>query len=236
MDAEATLRMKDLCAATGLSRQTVHYYIQAGLLPPGRKTGRNMAFYGPAHIERIQRIKQLQHERFLPLKAIKALLDERDETLQQYAPEQRAFLKAVRANLPPPVHDVAPTAADELVERGVIDAADLEGLVDEGIVAAQRGPDGVLRVHPDDLELVTLLGQLRRLGASEEAGFAIADFRIYEDAIRGLLQAETALVIQRMAHESPQAVATLIERSLPVINALLCRLRERRIQDLLATL
>ena len=34
-------RMKDLCEATGLPRQAIHFYIQQGLLPAGRKTGRN---------------------------------------------------------------------------------------------------------------------------------------------------------------------------------------------------
>ena len=230
------LKMKDLCQATGLTRQTVHYYIQAGLLPPGRKTGRNMAFYSAAHIERLHRIKQLQHERFLPLSAIKALLDERDETLDNYAPEQRAFLKAVRSNLPPRVPDQSPVEGADLVARGVVEAKDLEDMVEDGIVAARRQPDGSLRVHPDDLELVALLGQLRRLGINEDTGFEVADVRIYEDAVRRLIQAETALVMRRMAHDSPEAVASLIQRSMPVINALICQLRERRIQDLLSTL
>ena len=36
-------RMKDLCELTGLPRQVIHFYIQQGLVPPGVKTGRNMA-------------------------------------------------------------------------------------------------------------------------------------------------------------------------------------------------
>ena len=70
-----TYRMRDLCALTGLSRQAIHFYIQQGLLPPGHKTGRNTAFYGPEHVERVNVIRRLQHELFLPLKAIRALLD-----------------------------------------------------------------------------------------------------------------------------------------------------------------
>ena len=30
-------RMKDLCEATGLPRQAIHFYIQQGLLPPGAR-------------------------------------------------------------------------------------------------------------------------------------------------------------------------------------------------------
>ncbi|HMY59542.1 MAG TPA: MerR family transcriptional regulator, partial [Pseudomonadota bacterium] len=73
-----TLRMKDLCARTGLPRQAIHFYIREGLLPEGRKTGRNMAYYGEEHIERIALIRRLQEERFLPLRAIKVVLGAKD--------------------------------------------------------------------------------------------------------------------------------------------------------------
>ena len=83
------LRMKDLCDATGLPRQAIHFYIQQGLLPAGSKTGRNMAYYGLEHIQRLKLIKKLQHERFLPLKAIRALLDDQES---QFSQVQRSLL------------------------------------------------------------------------------------------------------------------------------------------------
>ena len=82
------LRMKDLCKATGISRQVVHFYISQGLLPPGKKTGQNMAYYSEEHVRRIELIRQLQEERFLPLKAIKALFDEQEAS---FSPSQRGF-------------------------------------------------------------------------------------------------------------------------------------------------
>jgi DNA-binding transcriptional MerR regulator len=89
-------RMKDLCDATGLPRQAIHFYIQQGLLPSGRKTGRNMAWYTEEHLERLHLIKKLQHERFLPLKAIKALFDGEDGV---FSPRQHAFLAGVKERL-----------------------------------------------------------------------------------------------------------------------------------------
>ena len=88
--------MKDLCDRTGLPRQAIHFYIQEGLLPEGEKTGRNMAYYGEAHLERLKLIRQLQHERFLPLRAIRAVLDEEDDGFTQ---PQRAVLP--RREAPP---------------------------------------------------------------------------------------------------------------------------------------
>ena len=53
-------RMKDLCELTGMSRQAIHFYIQQGLVPEGQKVSRNMAWYGPEHVDRIQQIQRLQ--------------------------------------------------------------------------------------------------------------------------------------------------------------------------------
>ena len=90
------LRMKDLCEATGLPRQAIHFYIQQGLLPAGRKTGRNMAWYTEEHVERLRLIKKLQHEQFLPLKAIKALFDGEEGV---FSPTQHAFLAGVKEHV-----------------------------------------------------------------------------------------------------------------------------------------
>lgn len=234
--ASWTLRMKDLCAELGLSRQAIHFYIQEGLLKPGRKTGRNMAFYGTEHRERLLLIKRLQHERFLPLKAIKALLGERDETLQDYSLAQRAFLQAVRGWIVPESAQGTVPAAD-LLARGVISAADLDELVEQGAIAGRRDPEsGAIHIHAPDVPLVTLFGDLRRAGITKEAGFTIEDLGLYERAVTRLLREETRLVVQRLGNRPPEEAAAVIERSIPIINAIIGHLRERRVRDLLASL
>src|SRR5689334_23273531 len=89
--------MRDLCDKTGLPRQAIHFYIQQGLVPEGLKTGRNTALYGDPHVERIRLVRTLQEERFLPLRAIRAVLDEGDSAL---TPAQRRLVADVRAQLP----------------------------------------------------------------------------------------------------------------------------------------
>src|SRR5688500_19158313 len=70
------LRMKELAEASGVPGPTIKHYLREGLLPEPVKTSRNMAYYPPEFVERIRLIKQLQEERFMPLRAIKAVLDE----------------------------------------------------------------------------------------------------------------------------------------------------------------
>ena len=71
--------MKELAEASGVSAGTIKHYLREGLLPEPVKTSRNMAYYPPEFVERIKLIKQLQEERFMPLKHIKAVLDEDPE-------------------------------------------------------------------------------------------------------------------------------------------------------------
>ncbi len=74
-----TLKMKDLTEATGISKATILYYVNAGLLPKPVKTSPNVAFYPFQTIERINFIKQLQSKHRLSLAQIKMILKERDK-------------------------------------------------------------------------------------------------------------------------------------------------------------
>ena len=70
------LRMGELAEASGVPAPTIKHYLREGLLPEGTKTSRNMAYYPPEFVDRIRLIKRLQEERFMPLRAIKEVLDE----------------------------------------------------------------------------------------------------------------------------------------------------------------
>ena len=73
---EEMLRMGELARASGVSAATIKHYLREGLLPEPVKTSRNMAYYPAEFVERIRMIKQLQEERYMPLRVIKDLLEE----------------------------------------------------------------------------------------------------------------------------------------------------------------
>lgn len=77
--AQGWLRMKDLTKATGLPKSTILHYVNQGLLPQTRKTGRNMAYYHPSTVDRITFIREAQEKHRLPLTAIKRVLSEKDK-------------------------------------------------------------------------------------------------------------------------------------------------------------
>jgi len=69
------LKMKELAEASGVSAGTIKHYLREGLLPEPVRTSRNMAYYPPEFVERIKLIKQLQEQRFMPLKLIRTVLE-----------------------------------------------------------------------------------------------------------------------------------------------------------------
>ena len=73
------LRMKELTEATGLPKSTILHYLAQGLLPEPVRTGRNMAYYDAACVERAKLIKRVQGTYFFPLERIKRLLKSMDE-------------------------------------------------------------------------------------------------------------------------------------------------------------
>lgn len=238
MNAEPErLRMSDLCRESGLDRQAIHFYIREGLLAPGEKSGRNMAFYRPSHLRRLRLIRKLQHERFLPLKAIKGLLDQTDEG---FSDEQRGFLGELRGRLAGELAVRAtedePVAAGPVLARSGLSAAELERMVAAGFVAARRLPDGDAAVAASDVWRIELWGRLRAVGFSEALGFVVEDMAIFEQAVDRLVKAEATLISERLAAVGPAQAAPMVEAALPLIQELLVRLHTERSRAFINTL
>jgi DNA-binding transcriptional MerR regulator len=68
------LRMRDLVEATSVPKSTILHYVAQGLLPEPYRTGRNMAYYDAACVERTKLIKSVQGRYSFPLEKIKQLL------------------------------------------------------------------------------------------------------------------------------------------------------------------
>lgn len=68
------LKVSQVSRATGVSTSAINYYVRIGLLPPPKKTHKNMAYYDPSYIQMINYIKRLQLQKHLPLGRIKEIM------------------------------------------------------------------------------------------------------------------------------------------------------------------
>lgn len=226
-------KMKDLCERTGLPRQVIHFYIQQGLVPEGHKTGRNMAYYGEEHVERVLLVRRLQHERFLPLKAIRALLENRDEA---FSAAQRQQLRDVQSHLPPSLRprdgQAATIDATALLEKLGLGRDDLDGMVEIGLLVV----DASGRIARDDAWLLELWADVRGAGLSKELGFTSRDLALYEDLVSQMFAREAQLLATRLGSLPPDQAAHLLERALPLVHAFIARYHVERAKGFFSTL
>ena len=75
-DEENLYGVEELAERAGVSRRTVRYYVQRGLLPPPLGLGRGK-HYTPAHLAALVRIRELQ-EAAVPLEEIAERLQGRE--------------------------------------------------------------------------------------------------------------------------------------------------------------
>ena len=73
MEPEGRYGIEELADLGGVSRRTVRYYVQEGLLPAPLGLGRGR-HYGAEHLQRLLKVKALQ-EQGMPLAAIREAID-----------------------------------------------------------------------------------------------------------------------------------------------------------------
>ncbi len=235
-DTPKPLKMQHLVERTGVPRQVIHFYIQQGLVPEGKKTGRNMAYYDESHVERVALVRKLQHERFLPLKVIKAMLDQTDEA---FSPSQKRLLSEVKEHLSGAsalLSNDATIDAEALAKARNLAPSDLDELAEAGFIALRRGADGSRAIAARDAWLIDLWGEFRAAGLTKELGFTPQDLTVYEDIVTRLFRSEIRLLTERLAHLPPKTLATLVERAMPLVNTLITRWHMGKAHAIFATL
>ena len=198
---DGLLKMRDLVRASGVSAGTIKHYLREGLLPDPVKTSRNMAYYPPEFVDRIKLIKRLQEERFMPLKAIRAVLEDdpgRAEALVEL--EDRILESALQ-------RERSRISAPEVRRRYGITREALERLGEIGILSPNaRGYSQV------DVRIVEAISRFRAGGYDERIGFTVYDTLRYKRALAELVREEVEVVLERLAGElEPDRVVELME-------------------------
>lgn len=78
---ERIFTIRDLERESGVPRSTIHFYIRAGLLPPGQKSAASRAVYSSRHLELLREINRLKADG-LSLDDIRARLQARIQAME----------------------------------------------------------------------------------------------------------------------------------------------------------
>jgi DNA-binding transcriptional MerR regulator len=187
------LKMRELAERSGVSAGTIKHYLREGLLGPGDdvvRTSRNMAYYPPDYVERLQLIKRLQEERFMPLRVIRELLvsDGSDRLARMIELEDRILERAFQ------VSESGRVPRSKVLETYDLPVEVLDRLAEIGILTpTRRGYDS------DDIEIIVAMSRFRAGGYEQAIGFTVYDTLRYRDALVPLVEEEVQLLRDRLA-------------------------------------
>jgi len=186
------LKISELAERSGVSAGTIKHYLREGLLGSDDevvRTSRNMAYYPPRFVARIQLIKRLQEERFMPLRVIRevmaadperaARLIELEDRILDRAIEARETGRVSRAKVRE-TYEIPQNVLDRLEELGVL-------------TPAARGYDA------DDVSIIAAISRFRAGGYEEALGFTVYDTLRYRTALEPLVEEEVRVLLDRLA-------------------------------------
>ncbi len=197
------LRIGQLAKKTGVSTATVKHYLKEGLLPQPVKTSPNMAYYDGACVDRINLIKRIQKEKFLPLDVIKRLLDS-GESYDEELELGRAILKSHK-ELPSKSVKGSQVARQTGYPLDKITMLEEDGLIFPAV------KNNVKYYEAADLEIIQIMKQREDLGLPFH--HSLETVRIYRDAITRAVQEDIRLFIKNFLGDvsTRQAIKFLTE-------------------------
>ncbi len=211
-------RIDDLAHGAGVSVDTIRYYQREGLLPRPQRKGRHK-LYGPEHLVRLERIKELQDRRF-SLAAIRALL------------EAAGNLEGIFGGGPATQYTF-----DELVARSGLEPVLVERLRDTGLVP---DPASFGRVAYDgaDLDALHAIAELVSAGFPHDVIVEVAG--IYSAGVETIeRQVLDVFEGRRGRHWDPDELADFQARSaeaassvIPLVSRIVTYLHQRTLQRL----
>ena len=209
--------MGELAEASGVPAPTIKHYLREGLLPEPVKTSRNMAYYPPEFVDRIKLIKRLQEERFMPLKAIKSVLDEDPGRAAAMLELEDRILDRALAG------ERARTSASEVRKRYGVPKEVLDRLEELEVLSPNsRG------YSPSDIKIIEAISRFRAGGYDEQIGFTVYDTLRYKTAIEDLVREEVDMVMSRLAGEiPPERVVEMLEAGAQPLQDLIAALHTK---------
>jgi len=213
---EPQWRIDELAHEAGVTVDTIRYYGREGLLDPPERVGRHK-IYGPEHLERLGRIRELQGRRF-SLAAIRAILDVDRPGIEGIFTSHGSY------------------DFDDLVAKSGLDEQLVVRLREIGLLAEPEALGH--EVYDDsDLGLLRAVVELQEIGMTEDilvelGGIYVRHFRALQNDVHAMLSGkdrdwdeDEMIAVQRKLTANSQ-------RMIPAVDRVLNYIHQRTIQRL----
>lgn len=218
-DGRELVKMSVFARRSGVPVPTIKHYLREGLLPEPVKTSRNMAYYPAEFADRIRLIKQLQEERYMPLRVIKELLEVDPERARALIELGDRLLERARAGEEERVSAAEVRHRYEIPQEALDRLAELEVLTPD-----ERG------YSPTDLGVIAAISRFRAGGYDERIGFTVYDTLRYKRALGELVSEEVDVLMDRLAGElDADRAMELIEAGVEPLNELMAALHTKEL-------
>ena len=223
MKQRSGVKMSVLAERSGVPASTIKHYIREGLLPDTAvRTSRNMAWYDESLVDSIRIIRDLQRDRYLPLKVIKSIIS-----------DQSNQAKSATEGL---ARGLAASATDEgvllssLFKAG-LEQSDFDGLRDVGLVSVSSDADTL--VTGDDLLLIQNLMKARQKGFDAQR-LPVASLIAYREAVADLVRFEWQILAASVLADPNSDAAELSEAGVELGEALITTLRRKQLLPIMS--
>ena len=220
------LRIGELADRAGVSVATIKFYIREGLLPPPPvKTGRTMGYYDEAYLERLLLIRKLRDEHFLPIRAIRLLLEERGD--RPLEPEEHALLSRVGPIVAEKLDAASPREPLDraaVMRRYALPADELDVMVELGLVGHESGQ----KFNAADLELLDALEKAEKFGLTRER-FPVEGLGHYVELLGELARREVRRFSHLAGHVPQAELAQLAEQATQITEPIVTLIRRKLI-------
>ncbi|MCP4753234.1 MAG: MerR family transcriptional regulator [Proteobacteria bacterium] len=186
------MKISQLAELSGVSISTVKFYLREGLLPRPMKDSRTMSYYDTECVQRIQLIKRLQKERFMPLNIIKKFMSPDSKLSEQ--------LPLVRFSDDPTENPAFsnPVARDRIEDYLGYPLAAIDEIEAAGLVQSKETPSG-RAYDPDDCRIIGLIKQREEAGLPLE--YSLKVLTLYSNYLKQAVEADLKHFLKRVVAE-----------------------------------
>jgi len=178
------MKISELVKRTGVSKETIHYYIREGVLRKPRKTGKNSADYNDSYVEQIRTIKALRENYFLPIPVIRKLIKKHkkksrsEQSSFQFLSEHFRPLDQLFSN--------EVTGKKAFMEATGLAEKWLLKMEEWGVITSEKR-DGEYFYSQDDVIIGKLVMDMDRIGIGQRDGFDPEELRHFTDIFRKMV-------------------------------------------------